>query len=217
MCAAYLTMVCQALDLRVLQRRFVENLRPIIMDKVRTILDTLVETDNSESSEQAIFVTVVKTWNANTTLDLAERCDKTAEAASAMLFSEITNKKTEFKCSTQDLFSSIKEWREVLSLAVKKNYEQIREDMFQHHSDITPQQLGQGSRKLYLFVRKDLKVPFHRGLVEEPTHTLANDQKASFPTSERRTIGSLISIVYEGLNNGSIRNPLMEAVKDNMK
>jgi phenylalanine ammonia-lyase len=217
MCAAYLTMACQALDLRVLQRRFIENLRPIIMGKARTILSTLVETDDSESSGHAIFVAVVKAWNANTTLDLAERCDKTAEAASAILFSEITNSKTDFKCSTQELFAGIKVWKEELSLSMKESYEQMREDMFQHHIGITSQQLGQGSRKLYLFVREDLRVPFHRGLVEDPTRPLANDEQASFPTTERRTIGSLISIVYEAIRNGSIRNPLMEAVKDNMK
>jgi phenylalanine ammonia-lyase len=217
MCAAYLTMVCQALDLRVLQKRFVEMLRPIVVDKARTILSTLVETVDSESSGQAIFVTVVKTWNASTTLDLAERCAKTAEAASAKLFSEITNNKAEFKCSTHDLFSKIKEWGEELCLAMKESYEQMREEMFQCHMDITPQQLGQGSRKLYLFVRKDLKVPFHRGLVEDPTRLLTNDEQASFPANERRTIGSLISIIYEAIRNGSIRNPLMGAVKDNMK
>jgi phenylalanine ammonia-lyase len=218
MCAAYLTMVCQALDLRVLQRRFLEILRPIVFEKITTILDsTLVETGDPESSGQAIFVAVVKTWNASTTLDLVERCDKTAEAASALLFSEISDCKAEFKCSTQELFSGIKTWRGELSLAMKENYEQAREEMFQHHIDITPQRLGQGSKKLYLFVRKDLKVPFHRGLVEEPTHVLAENQQASFPTGERRTIGSLISIVYEALRNGSIRNPLINAVKDNMK
>lgn len=190
----------------------------MIFGKTRKIFDTLVDSNDPESSGQAMFVNIVKTWNANTSMDLADRCDKAAEAASAMLFAEITtNSKAEFKCSTQDVFSSIKEWKEGLSVAIKVSYEEIREEMFQHHAEITPQQLGQGSRKLYLFVRKDLKVPFHRGLVEEPTHTLSGDQQASFPTSERRTIGSLISIVYEALRNGSIRNPLINAVKDNMK
>ncbi|KAE9971567.1 hypothetical protein EG328_005517 [Venturia inaequalis] len=218
MCAAYLTMVCQALDLRVLQQRFIGLLQPVIMEKTKSILDTLVESDNTESARQAIFLDVVRNWNASTTMDLADRCDKTAEGASAMIFSEITgNSKAAFKCSTQDVFSGIKAWKEELSVAMKDMYQQAREDMFQNHKDITPQQLGQGSRKLYLFVRKDLNVPFHRGLVEEPTHELAEDQQASFPTNERRSVGSLISIVYEAIRNGSIRNPVMDAVKDNLK
>lgn len=218
MCAAYLTMVCQALDLRVLQQRFIEILQPTIVEKTKSILDTLVKSNDPESSGQAIFINVVKTWNASTSMDLADRCDKTSEAASAMLFSEFTgNSKADFKCSTQDVFSGIKAWKEELSVTMKELYEQAREEMFQNHKVITPKQLGQGSRKLYLFVRKDLNVPFHRGLVEEPNHELTEDQQASFPTTERRTIGSLISIVYEAIRNGSIRDSLIDAVKDNLK
>ncbi|TLD38436.1 phenylalanine ammonia-lyase [Venturia nashicola] len=218
MCAAYLTMVCQALDLRVLQQRFIEALRPVIVVKTKSILEALIESSDSERSGQAIFVQVLKTWNSSTTMDLAERCDKTAEAASAILFSEMTgNSESEFKCSTQAVFSGIKTWKEELSTTVKELYEQTREEMFKDHKDITPRQLGQGSRKLYLFVRGELKIPFHRGLVEEPTHELGADQQASFPTAERRTIGSLIGIVYEAIRDGSIGKPLMEAVRENWK
>lgn len=223
MCAAYLTMVCQALDLRVLQQRYLETLRPLIMEKTKSVLDTLVETNDpvTENSGQAIFVNVVKTWNASTTMDLADRCDKTAETASSMLFSEITGKngKAEFKCSTSEVFSTIKTWKEEIAVSMRESYERAREEMFQHHKDITPTQLGQGSRRLYLFVRKELNIPFHRGLVEEPTHELSGDQQAaaSFQPTERRTIGSLISIVYEAIRNGEIRDSLVEAVRDIMK
>lgn len=220
MCAAYLTMVCQALDLRVLQQRFIQTLRPLIMGKTKTMLDSLVESSDPDNTcGQAIFVNVVKTWNLSTTMDLAERCDKTAETASSMLFAEMTgnDSQAEFKCSTQDIFRGIKTWKEEISQTIKELYNQTRSEMFQHHTTITSQQLGQGSKKLYLFLRKDLNIPFHRGLVEEPTHELSEDQQASFPPSERRTIGSLISIVYEAIRDGSMRTPLMEAVRDNLK
>jgi phenylalanine ammonia-lyase len=215
MCASYLVMVCQALDLRVLQTQLVEKFRPRVVEMASGIIRrTLVEPGDLERIVEAIWVSLVKAWNATTCLDLQARCDKTAEAASATLFSEIS-KKNEFKSSTQDLFAAINTWRVDLSIAVKDIYELTREDMFQRHVDITPEFLGQGSKKLYLFVRQQLRVPFHRGLVEDPTRPLGHKQ-ASFPADQRRTIGSLISIVYEAIRDGRIHQPVMTAVKENI-
>ena len=88
--------------------------------------------------------------------------------------------------------------------------------MFDHCKAITPSFLGQGSAKIYTFVRRDLGVPFHRGILEDPTFTLREGERASFPPEKRKTIGSLIGIVYESIRSGELYTALAAAVKNNM-
>ena len=72
----------------------------------------------------------------------------------------------------------------------------------------TPELLGRGSKRLYHFVREQLGVPFHQGLVEHPT--VGN---AELDGRAKRTIGSWISKVYDAIRSGAIHEPLMELVQ----
>lgn len=61
--------------------------------------------------------------------------------------------------------------------------------------------LGFRARNLYRFIRGELKVPFHRGLVEHPTVENGNNK----PQRERKTIGSWISIIYAAIRGGRMQ------------
>lgn len=72
----------------------------------------------------------------------------------------------------------------------------------------TKQFLGRASLGLYCFVREELGVHFHQGLVEHP------GRKASGKANgrEKRTIGSWVSIIYTALTNDQVWGHLVEAL-----
>lgn len=213
MCASYLFMVCQALDLRVLQARFLEQVNPLAAGMVKEIADRfLVNPSQSEKLSRAIWTSLVKDWDASTTLDLPERATRTAESAAATLVREL-RKCTEMKCSAFEMLTAIETWTNALSEMLRNIYDSNRQEMFEKHSEITPPYLGQGSVKLYLYVRQELGIPLHRGLVDDPTYVIQANQKASTCPKERKTIGSLISRVYESIQTGAIHDQVMVALK----
>jgi phenylalanine ammonia-lyase len=216
--ANYVVMVLQALDLRVLQLRFFNRMRPEVAEMTRGILRhfLVVEPEHSEKIIQGLWSEITKVWDSTTTLDLRERCARTADVAAPLLMKEIA-KIQGLKASVYELFQALDVFKKDLAKALEAHYSATRQEMFERHVDITPTYLGQASTKLYVFVRKALGVPFHRGLVDDPTHPLEGDQHASFSPSERKSIGSLISIVYESIRNGKLHEPVMAAVKQNLR
>jgi phenylalanine ammonia-lyase len=68
---------------------------------------------------------------------------------------------------------------------------------------------------LYSFVRVELGVPFHRGLVEDPTLARQVDGIGGGSSVGGKTIGSLISIVYDAIRDGRLIEPVMAAVGEN--
>lgn len=219
MSASYIVMVAQALDLRVLQMIFLEKARNEVANVTAGIILRFLTPASSEDYRQkinaAVWDAIVKAWDETNTLDLHPRCETLAELAGNALMTALS-KSTELAGSVLDLFTAINTWTQDLSLVLSRTYESTREDMFSRHEDITPQYVGQASGKLYTYVRKELKVPFHRGLIEDPTHVLKNGQEASFPPEQRKTIGTLISTVYEAIRDGRLVEPVMAAVAENM-
>ena len=51
---------------------------------------------------------------------------------------------------------------------------------------------------MYRYVRKDLRVPFHRGLADHPTKD-----------NELKTIGSNISIIHHSMKSGRLYEPVI--------
>jgi phenylalanine ammonia-lyase len=209
MCASYLVMVCQALDLRVLQQRFLHAART----KVAEMTGNTVQKLAGDSGEQmkiseVVWDSLAKEWDATTTLDLTQRAQKTAEVAAAALLREL-RKCSALTGSVAELFEEVDVWTNAIAETIRSLYGSEREDMFRRHKEITPSYLGRGSTSLYNFVRKDLDIPFHRGLIDDPTYVLPNGVSASAPA--RKTIGSHISSVCEAITSGAIQQPLMDA------
>ncbi|KIW08690.1 phenylalanine ammonia-lyase [Verruconis gallopava] len=215
MCAAYLVMVCQALDLRVLQERFLSTARTKFAEMTKGIVDEL-SGNEAESSKISTVVwnCLAKEWDATTTIDLTERARKTAETASAALVRELRGLSA-LTCSVTEFFEAIETWTNRLSDTLQSLYESSRQEMFQRHVEITPTYLGQGSGELYRFVRGELDIPFHRGLVDCPTFVQPEEQTPQLTTRPKKTIGSHISKVYEAITSGTIHASVMAAVEAN--
>jgi len=222
MCAAYLVLVCQAIDLRVLQLRFFEvagaevrRLNAALLGVAADATSTSGDSEAPGSCSENVWVGVRGLWDENSREDLGVRARKTAEKAVGVLVAEMSSTTMTGGPDGETLsLGSINGWKTELASTLERTYDGCREEMFEKHNDITPSYLGSASEKMYRFVRQRLDVPFHRGLVEDPTVPLRDGVEMG--KGHRRTIGSMISVVYEALRDGRLHDPVMEAVKEGL-
>ena len=211
--AAYIVMVCQALDLRVLQLRFIEKVQPKIAEMTVTLCQRFVPSSGTTGPiTGAVWTAIAQAWDGATTMDLKERSNKTAESGANALMNELA-KSAGLQGSAFDLLTAINTWKQYLAYVLSSTYDATRQEMFAQHFNVTPTFLGQAAAKIYLFVRCELKVPFHRGLVEDPTYTLRAGEMSSLPPDQRKTFGNWITTVYEAIRDGRMHQPVMTAMR----
>lgn len=208
MSAASLFVLCQALDLRVLQMEFMEAAEDRVLALIDARLGIMFPAGSMTGGLfDSIWSSITATWPTTSNADLVYRCEKTADAVllSLVQFVTRTNPYEPADLTVMAIFVAH------LKTELQKLYEEKRVRMFNDHLTITPGYLGNASRRLYLFVREDLGVALHRGLVEHPTQPLA---KGTHDGKQRKIIGTRISIIYEGLRDGKAGRVLMGCVEE---
>ncbi|KAF5631670.1 phenylalanine ammonia-lyase [Fusarium sp. NRRL 25303] len=197
MCAAHLFAVCQALDLRVLHMTYLESLRNKLVSIVQPLLSG-VENRVAEGIYESLHETIRKSWNASAGFDFEDRC----KALSKDIVSILRDYPDECEMDLEFLQSFRGDLESLAYLA----FTQTQSAFF--IKPPTKQFLGHASLRLYSFVREELGVPFHQGLVEHPGRS--NGGKIN--GREKRTIGSWVSIIYTALNNDQVWGPLGQAL-----
>ncbi|RKK09546.1 Phenylalanine/tyrosine ammonia-lyase [Fusarium oxysporum f. sp. cepae] len=197
MCVAHLFAVCQALDLRVIHMTYLKALRTKLVSKVLPFLNGF-DDQVAEGIYERLHETIVKSWNASACFDLQERCKILSKETIPVLRDHLEEHEMHF-VSTRPL------QRDLENLAYP-TFTQTRSEFFVKPP--TKQFLGRASLGLYCFVREELGVHFHQGLVEHPgrkTSGKVNGRK-------KRTIGSWVSIIFTALTNDQVWGHLVEAL-----
>ncbi|KAL9561655.1 hypothetical protein ACKAV7_014211 [Fusarium commune] len=197
MCAAHLFAVCQALDLRVLHMTYLKALRTKLVSIVLPFLNGF-DDHVAEGIYESLHETIVKSWNASTCFDFEDRC-KILSRETVPVLREYLEEHEMHLVSTRPL------QRDLENLAYS-TFTQTRSEFF--IKPPTKQFLGRASLRLYSFVREELGVPFHQGLVEHPGRSTGGKINGR----EKRTIGSWVSIIYTALTNDHVWGPLVEAL-----
>ncbi|KAH7216934.1 L-Aspartase-like protein [Fusarium redolens] len=157
MCAAHLFTVCQALDLRVLYMTYLKALRSKLVSIVQPLLNG-VDGQAAKEIYESLHQAIIKSWNASASFDLQERCRILSKETLPVLRDHPEEHEMHL-VSTRPL------QRDLETLAYS-TFIQRRTELFTQPT--TKQFLGRASLRLYSFVREELGVPFHQGLVEHP-------------------------------------------------
>ncbi|KAG4262737.1 phenylalanine ammonia-lyase [Fusarium proliferatum] len=197
MCAAHLFAVCQALDLRVLHMVYLKSLRSELVSIVQPLLDG-VEDLVAEGIYESLHETITRSWNVSACFDLEDRCKTLSKETVSVLRDQLEEHDTNL--------GSMRTLQRDLETLAHSTFSQTRSEFFVKPP--TKQFLGHASLTLYSFVRKELGVPFHQGLVEHP----GKDTGGKINGREKRTIGSWVSIIYTALNNDQVWGPLGQAL-----
>ncbi|GAB7347133.1 hypothetical protein MBLNU459_g3257t1 [Dothideomycetes sp. NU459] len=208
MSAASLFILCQALDLRVLQMEFLQEAEIRVKRMVESHFGSVLPNKSmTEEVFDSVWGSINTVWPTTTNFDLAYRCEKTAEA---VLLSIVQSFILHNQHELADL-SVMTKFTTELRTELGVLYDEKRAKMFSEHLTITPEYLGNASRRMYQFVRVDLGVALHRGLVEHPTQPLV---EKTMDAKQRRTVGSRISVIYEALRDGRGGRVLMNCAEE---
>ncbi|KAM0799486.1 putative phenylalanine ammonia-lyase [Usnea florida] len=202
-CATYLYALCQALDIRAMDRGYLCAIGPAV-DKITANIfgDVLGDAGVLEKLQSKLREQASKNFGLTTSIGTSDRFSNIAETVQSTLTTSLythTGLPTHF-----DALSAIKQWTDQLSATLRDLYLQHRQVYFAT-PDATPY-LGAASSRMYNHVRKDLHVPFHKGLADDPTKD-----------NGLKTIGSNISIIYEAMRNGRLYEPILTYLEASQK
>ena len=205
MSASYLYTACQALDLRVLQQTFFQRLEPVLCIVNRDVFGQLLPSHAHQELHTKLWAHIQVTWLLISNKDTNDRAAYIIRTAIAILADYIL----EYQHGrTEEASTAIRDWKLQAHLALVETYTTARSRFFEDQD--TAEHLGHASKRIYLFVRKTLGVPFHQGLQDHPS----SKEPVSADGSKKRTIGSWVSVIYESLRSGQLHKPLMDCLSE---
>lgn len=209
MSASYIYTVCQALDLRVLQISFFQELEPALYAVSRQVFGQFLSYLDVDKLHLRVWESVQGTWLTTTNKDSEDRYDRVVDLTVGVIV-EFLLATPEAATSSMPLptLATITQWKISSRKAIAETFSSVRARFFEKQD--TPEFLGLGSRKIYTYVRDVLGIPLHQGLKDHPG---PNDVFAT-DGSRKRTIGSNIAIIYEALRSGKLHEPLMDCLTD---
>jgi phenylalanine ammonia-lyase len=194
MCACHIYVSCQAVELRVTHRLFLQT----IHDKV-----LLNKTENgpfhafglneyaTEKLGETVFAVIEKAWYGHNAGCWKDRIVPTVDAAMAPVTQFLTTEEIDCPISSLAVFRG----------QFHKSIVEIASSIFYPNMAIRPvdvaTKLGDGTASLYAWVRSKLGVPTQCGIDDDP---LYNAQKG-LSTEGKKTIGSWVTMLYESLKD----------------
>lgn len=189
-CATYCYVLCQALDIRAMNHSYLRAVGPAVKKITANIFDPAFKDASAVGKLQStLLAQVLKQFDLTTSVDTSNRFNKIAEAVQPTLTTHLYT--LQGLPAHFDALSSIKRWTDETSSALHALFLQHRQAYFTA-PDATPY-LGSASSRMYKYVRKDLQVPFHKGLADLPTRD-----------NGLKTIGSNISVIHHDMRSGNL-------------
>ncbi|MCJ1397390.1 hypothetical protein MMC11_000583 [Xylographa trunciseda] len=214
--AAHLFALCQALDLRAMQFAFLEAMRPVIQESTSEILsEILSDGEDLKVFHASIWKHFSMQLDITTTLDSTQRFSTIFKALQPIVL--------DFASSpSSNIVFTVKKWSSRCSTQAQEIFLRNREG-YLNQPDASGI-LGTAARRLYKFVRDDLKVPFLS------TAMLRDPDAGTIPCSDNApiqleltdgqqlrpnmTTGSLITTIYNSIRDGSLYLPALECLAE---
>ena len=208
--AAHLVAVCQALDLRAMNIKFMESMAPtfkiLVEESFSSHLRRLTSIENVWST---LWTAFQKSLNSITHLDAPKRFVSATESLQPQILKMIV--------TSVESISALESWTEKCSTRAL-NIFSINRDHYFAHSDATPY-IGIASRRMYQFLRNEVGVPF----IGNETIATPRDEAEGFDwgrdgaeqdARKGVTIGGTIAKVYETMRSGQLYHVIMDCVSD---
>lgn len=187
MLSSYIYVLCQALDLRCLQLEYLATVQPLIEALVQRNFGSCICTDRLPEVACQIWEAIEASWLGLSDKDLECRCTLAVAKATGSMLEILVSNSARQDCITLE---AIKVFRMQASDILLVQYEKARANFFSEPS--TANYLGTTSRSIYQFVRGDLGITTHKGVVDHPTIQALNGSQ----NGASMTIGSHTSKIY---------------------
>ncbi|ORX97290.1 phenylalanine ammonia-lyase [Clohesyomyces aquaticus] len=236
MCATTLYAACQALDLRAMERKFAKELEDAFTNLILDQLDggDLDDKTLASLSKTAISY-ILQEMPKTTTMDTKQRFGKILWGSLADLVQTVAEEELVVDLGT--LVGFIDQAAEVTEAL----YDDVRQRYLFQDADVSDL-LGRASRRLYRYVRHDLGVPMHRGVIDHPVSApqlplpgrnaagnviangnlrheeiIVNGQTHGSGETDgwrKRTIGHWVSVINGSIKSGKIMDVVVDILKE---
>ena len=200
--AAYLLTLCQALDLRVLNMRFLADLEPRFRAYTTDCLNPyLTELDQLHSN---LWMHFQREYRKLTAIDSIQRFPLIIQSLQPIIVSHTCSYS---KKDTLLTLKAIQQWTERCSGLSLQSYRSARQ-----HYGANPDASGflaTSTRRIYKYVRETLEVPFQISLDDEDVGLRHPKRLGSL---ENLTIGAQVSKINSAIQNGAIYVPVMDCL-----
>jgi phenylalanine ammonia-lyase len=202
MCAAHIYIVCQALDLRVMQMEFFKTARAACEASFHGLCNHIgiPEDALSDSHFDQIWSAIRTSWLDRNRLDLEEKCAQVSRDCLGQMVSL-----DEIGYSRQEYRELIQRWKEALPTILEDSHRKTREAFTKNR--VTPQYLAQRTEQVYRFVREQLQVPFHLGIKDHPVFDKDDAVEV------KRTIGTYVSRIFTAIRNEEMARLLLDVME----
>ena len=208
--SAHLVALCQALDLRAMNKGFLETFAPIFFATTQNSFHHLLEPDEKLVGLLDTLWTQFKArLQQASTMDVAPRFHFVMDSLYGVVLSTAP--------ASSDTLIALNSWVELCEASAIDTYNATRE-AYLIRPNATPY-LGKGSTSLYTFVRKRLRIPF----VQEETLTVQSGNQTgtvrddesgqTFEPLDTPTMGDLIKTVHQSMISGELYTVVMECLE----
>lgn len=221
MCAAHLYALCQALDLQALREVYLDDVRAKLKAITTGVAslpagnkDLLMHDRVRDEVMLAIENGLMKGKNE----DLQQRAKSAAEASIITLIDAQCAPRNNGESKVEqalnvddnDLPGFLSTFRTTVPQIIIEAITSAQK-LFWRSGPIseTEQVLSKGSKTIYRYVREELGVPLHKGLVE---HATFDEAEAFMPSDGREVIGRQIGKIYEAIRSGAIHSAIVESL-----
>ena len=207
--AVHMIALCQALDIRVMNLKFLETFQSILSNETRKAFGGVAENE-MDCLETTLWAGFKKSIDETTRMDSKNRF--------TFIISSLQQKILEIAPSSSETLIALKAWTKRCSLLALENYT-LNRDSYILRPDATPF-LGSASCHIYRFVREHLRVPFMQEktirtpepeVFEGKIDTTSNYQ---MKVADTLTVGSLMTAVYESMRTGALYVAMMKCLQE---
>lgn len=205
--AGHLFALCQALDLRAMQYRFLKALQPELQSATEKIIGPILGPQQSTGKlHAALWAQLDRNLEQAVTMDTKQRFPRVVTTLEPVVLRFIDP-------TARNSIPTLRAWTEHCSQVVLQTFQDTR-DQYLAHPDASFL-LGSASRRMYGFVRGRLAVPFVRVYNLRSPDPEPADGYGDVPFKQNSmTTGSYITIIYEAIRNGSLNVPIMECLRE---
>lgn len=198
--AAHLLALCQALDLRAMNLRFLERLSGLFTGILQEAFCQVTELDGCcEALSKTLWTLFTQRFDETSGIDCSQRFQTIAKSMQTTILDSAPR--------TVETLTSLNVWTSHFSAYATDMFNTIRRD-YVLNPDATPY-LGMASARMYTFVRTGLKVPFlHEATITTPDVELG---EFNFDTDVRGnmaetspSMGGFVTTIYEAMRSGEL-------------
>jgi phenylalanine ammonia-lyase len=153
MSADLIYVCCQALDLRVMHKTFLESFKPTLEAVTSEVIGSFLQPSSLTTLQQNIWESVTAVWYRTGSLDALPRCEKVIATSISILSSGIVANEDQTPSPACPV-TALEQWRCRSCASMHERFISFRHKFFEKQN--TVDYLGQASKKVYKFVREEL-------------------------------------------------------------